>query len=130
LKTLLKKPLVFVGLAAIALSLVYMIFQQFIYLQHPVQPLYVGFFNHSDLPLTSINIDHGNVNTQEKIQLMQLMPGEHRYVALNHEPAMGFNVEVNDANGQKFNACIGRFSDKWHLKVTIDESGIDVTEVW
>lgn len=130
MKKHLKKSRLIILLMAIAGLSAYWLIQSMILLVYPMRPLFVSFNNLSGSTVVSINIDHGNFNTQEKIQLMQLLPGEKRYVALNHEPGQGFNVEINYADGKKFDACIGRFSESWHLNVDITPSAVDVIEVW
>ncbi len=96
--------------------------------QYPLRPLYVEILNTTDKPVLSVRFEHGNFNTQEVIKAVQIHPGETRIIALNHEPELGFNIDVNYSNGKTLSACIGKFSKSWHLRLSILPSDIDVTE--
>jgi hypothetical protein len=88
------------------------------------QPLQVVLHNHSGQMISSVHIEHGNLNTQEKIQAFQIGPGEYRELVLNHEPGLGFNIDVNYADGKTVSACIGKFSESYRLEVIMDETGL------
>lgn len=87
-------------------------------------PLQVVLHNHSGQMISSVIIEHGNLDTQEKIQAFQLAPEASRTLALNHEPGLGFNIDVNYADGKSVSACIGKFSESMRLEVIIDETGL------
>ncbi|OOZ44741.1 hypothetical protein [Solemya velum gill symbiont] len=98
-------------------------------LHYPAKPLYVVILNMTEHILPSVNIEHGNMDLQEKIMAVQIRPGERRVITLNHEPAQGFNIDVNFQDGEKTSACIGKFSQKWHLRVSVLPGSIEVAEV-
>lgn len=98
-------------------------------LHYPMKPLYVELYNETDTTIPSITIEHGNFNTQERIQAIQLKPQERRIIALNHQPKLGFNIEANYANGEKISICAGKFSESYFLRETIYRSGIFTTEI-
>lgn len=65
----------------------------------------VTFHNSSDLLIESINLNFGNSNTQSSIQAFRIKPDQQRMLLLNHEPGMGFNVEVNYTGGIQQSFC-------------------------
>jgi hypothetical protein len=87
-------------------------------------PLQVVLYNRSGQMINAVTIEHGNLDTQEKIQAFQLAADQSRTLALNHEPGLGFNIDVNYADGKTVSACIGKFSDSYRLEVIIDQTGL------
>lgn len=72
----------------------------------------VTFHNSSDLLIESINLNFGNSNTQSMIQAFRIKPDQERVLLLNHEPGMGFNVEVNYKGGIQQSFCALRGDDQ------------------
>ena len=64
------------------------------------------------------------MNTQEKIQVINLSPGETRIIALNHESGLGFDIEINYSDGRTVSACIGKNSEQSILPVKISQDGV------
>lgn len=95
----------------------------------PMNPLFVDIYNETDATIPSVVIEHGNINTQEKIQAIQIQPGEHRIIALNHEPMLGFNIQANYANGKQSEVCAGKWSKEHYLRATVWPYGIYITEI-
>jgi len=98
-------------------------------LKTPMRPMYVEIVNDTENIIPSVVIEHGNVNLQEKISLVQLRPQESRTVALNHQPGLGFNVAANFANGEKTEICAGKSKKHWFFRETITKFGIYTTPV-
>ena len=94
-----------------------------------MKPLYVEIVNASAQTIPSVIIEHGTVNLQEKIVMLQLKPNEERTIALNHLPGMGFNIAVNYANGEKTEICAGKNKDHWIFRQTITKNGIYTTAI-
>jgi len=65
----------------------------------------VTFHNSSTLLIESINLDFGNNNSQSTIRAFRIPAGQERVLLLNHEPGLGFNVEVNYKGGIKQSFC-------------------------
>lgn len=95
----------------------------------PMKPIFVDVYNETDQIIPSVVIEHGNINTQEKIQAIQIQPGEHRIIALNHEPMLGFNIAANYADGKQSEICAGKWSEERYLRATIWPYGIYITEI-
>lgn len=72
---------------------------------NPVQGLAVTFHNSSEVMIDSIQLDFGSADTQSRIQAFRIAPGQERKLLLNHEPGMGFNVQVNYRNGSRQEFC-------------------------
>ncbi|WP_299196553.1 hypothetical protein [uncultured Amphritea sp.] len=72
----------------------------------------VTFHNSSDLMIESIQLDFGSADTQSKIQAFRIPAGEERILLLNHQPGMGFNVQVNYRGGNKQAFCALRGDDQ------------------
>ena len=90
---------------------------------HPIQPLYVDIYNGTSITLPEVNIQHGKINLQERIQIFQLEPGEHRIISLNHSPGPGFSVEAILADGTSYTICAGK-DDALLVHVSITSAGI------
>lgn len=91
---------------------------------YPGRPLFVTFHNLSENTIPTITIEHGNALSQEKIILTQMKPDEVRVISLNHSPGMGYNVLASLSDGQEFNMCLGKGTDKWVNQVRIRDSGM------
>lgn len=72
----------------------------------------VTFHNSSDRLIESINLNFGNSNTQSMIQAFRIQPDQERVLLLNHEPGMGFNVEVTYKGGIQQSFCALRGDDQ------------------
>ncbi|MBV0934858.1 hypothetical protein [Marinobacterium weihaiense] len=79
---------------------------------HPALGLEVGFYNASEVMIESIQLDFGSADTQSRIQVFRIAPGETRTLALNHSKGMGFNVQVNYSDGRKQEFCALRGDDR------------------
>jgi hypothetical protein len=99
------------------------------YLHTPMHPIYVDIYNETEEVIPSVVIEHGNVNTQEKIQSIQIQPQEHRIIALNHQPKLGFSITANYANGKESEICAGKWSEKYYLRAHVSRFGIYMTDV-
>lgn len=99
------------------------------HLYTPVHPIFVDIYNQTDKILPSVVIEHGNINTQEKIQSIQIKPQEHRIIALNHQPKLGFSITANYANGKKSEICAGKWSNKHYLRANIWDYGIYMKDI-
>ena len=93
------------------------------HLQHPIRPLYVDLYNGTASTLHEVIIEHGKVDLQERIQVFQLQPGEHRLIVLNHAPGKGFNVSTTLNNGQELSICAGKERASL-VRATITSQGI------
>lgn len=91
--------------------------------QYPLQPVYVDLYNGTGTTLPEVAITHGKANLQEHIQALQIKPGEHRILALNHRPGMGFNVDASLGNGSRFSICAGK-NDTRYVRVTVTAGGL------
>ena len=91
--------------------------------QHPVRPLYVDLYNGTAATLPEVAITHGTANLQSRIQALRISPGEHRIVALNHRPGMGFNVDATLADGSRFSICAGK-DDARFIGITVSAGGL------
>lgn len=91
----------------------------------PAQMLSVQLVNTSSRVISRIDIEHGNANTQEKISVMQLAPGNDRVIGLNHEPGMGFSLSVHFADGEHYEMCVGKYVPGWFLSEVISDEGLD-----
>ncbi len=89
----------------------------------PLRPLYVDLYNGTGTTLPEVAITHGKANLQEHIQALQIKPGEHRLLALNHDPGLGFNVDAFLADGRKFSICAGK-NNSAYIRVTITSGGL------
>ncbi len=65
----------------------------------------VTFHNSSEQMVESIQLDFGSADTQSRIQAFRIPAGEERILLLNHQPGMGFNVQVNYRDGNKQTFC-------------------------
>lgn len=72
---------------------------------NPTQGLAVTFHNNSEVMIESIKLDFGSSDTQSRIQAFRIAPDQNRLLLLNHEPGMGFNVQVNYRNGRQQEFC-------------------------
>lgn len=95
----------------------------------PMKAMYVDIYNRTTEIIPSVVIQHGNVNTQEKIQAIRIQPGEHRIIALNHQPKLGFSITANYANGNKSEICAGKLSKEYYLRANIWDYGVYVKEI-
>ena len=91
---------------------------------YPGRPLFVEFHNLRSETIPLITIEHGNASSQEKIILTQMKPDEVRVISLNHSPGMGYNVIASLANGDEYNMCLGKGTEKWVNQVRIRDSGM------
>lgn len=98
-------------------------------LHTPVKAMYVDIYNKTSEIIPSVVIEHGNLNTQEKIQAIRIEPGEHRILALNHQPKLGFSITANYADGKKSEICAGKLSEKYYLRANIWDYGVYIKEV-
>ena len=96
-------------------------------LYYPSHPLFVEIVNATQKLIPSVIIEHGNYQLQEKITVVQLHAGEKRIITLNHEPALGFNIKVNYANGEVTEICGGKSDGYWFYRETIVDVGIYTT---
>lgn len=94
-----------------------------------MNPIYVDIYNETDEVIPSVVIEHGNVNTQEKIQSIQIQPKEHRIIALNHQPMLGFSITANYTHGKESEICAGKWSKKYYLRANISRFGIYMTDI-
>ncbi|MGM0412205.1 MAG: hypothetical protein ACQERG_02725 [Pseudomonadota bacterium] len=85
----------------------------------PEGVLSVDFENATDHAVQSLTIDHGNANTQERIQLLQIPAQTTRHAVLNHEPGAGFNVTVKYADGHTVEFCANRGVEGRRQSVTL-----------
>ena len=93
-----------------------------------MRPLYVDLYNGTSSTLDEVLIEHGKVDLQESIQVLQLHSGEHRVIALNHTPGMGFIICTTLHNGQEMSICAGK--EGAHIvRATITSRGILPTPV-
>ncbi|MEE9352185.1 MAG: hypothetical protein V3U78_07990, partial [Thiotrichaceae bacterium] len=99
------------------------------HLHTPMNPLFVDIYNETEEIIPSVVIEHGNINTQEKIQAIRIEPGEHRIIALNHQPELGFNIKANYANGKESEICAGKWSKERYLRASVWSYGIYITEI-
>ena len=97
---------------------------QFWQSSYPERPLFVEFHNLRSETIPLITIEHGNASSQEKIILTQMKMDEVRVISLNHTPGMGYNVVATLANGEEYNMCLGKGTDKWVNQVRIRDSGM------
>ncbi len=94
---------------------------------YPSRPVFVELVNATNKLIPSVIIEYGNDQLQEKISIVQLRAGEKRIIALNHEPGLGFNVQVNYANGEMTEICGGKSKGYWFYRETILDVGIYTT---
>ena len=99
------------------------------HLHTPINPIFVDIYNETDQILPSVVIEHGNINTQEKIQAIGIKPDEHRIIALNHQPELGFNIKAHFKNGKDSEICAGKWSKEYYLRATVSPYGIYITEI-
>ncbi|MCW8885697.1 MAG: hypothetical protein OQK12_10660 [Motiliproteus sp.] len=65
----------------------------------------VTFHNSSEQMIESIKLDFGSADTQSSIRALRIPPGQERTLLLNHQPGMGFNVQVNYKGGMEQSFC-------------------------
>ena len=117
-------------IAAIILVLLSIVATKYWLNQHyPSRPVFVELVNATNELIPSVIIEHGNPQLQEKISSVQLRAGEKRIIALNHEPGLGFNVQVNYANGEMMEICAGKTKGYWFYRETIVDVGIYTTPI-
>jgi len=88
----------------------------------PKTSMLLEIVNESSKTIPSIEIKHGNENSQETILALQIIPGETRTLTLNHQPGMGFNFTTH-IDGEEISFCAGKFSKSQGLRQTIREGG-------
>jgi len=84
------------------------------WLSKDAQGMAVTFHNSSEQMIESIQLDFGSADTQSRIQAFRIPPGEERILLLNHQPGMGFNVQVNYRGGKKQAFCALNGDDERH----------------
>lgn len=89
----------------------------------PETSMLLEIVNESSKTVPSIEIKHGNQNSQETILVLQIVPGETRTLTLNHQPGMGFNFTARFDDGD-ISICAGKFSQSQRLRQTIKEGGL------
>ncbi len=122
-----RKPLILITVGALLFGI--MLSSTWHRLHTPIRPLFVDIYNETDVIIPSVVIEHGNINTQEKIQAIGVKPGEHRVIALNHQPKLGFSIKANYSGGKESEICAGKFSEKRYLRASIWPYGIYITEI-
>ncbi|MCK5902048.1 MAG: hypothetical protein KAG28_02775 [Cocleimonas sp.] len=120
--------LIILAIALILVSVVVTRYWQARY--YPYHPLFVEILNSTNSTIPSVIIEHGNDQLQEKITLVQLRPEEKRIIALNHQSGLGFNVQVNYANGEMTEICAGKSKGFWFYRETILDVGIYTTPLY
>lgn len=98
-------------------------------LHTPMKAMYVDLYNKTTEVIPSMVIQHGNMNTQEKIQAIRIQPGEHRIIALNHQPKLGFSITANYADGKSSEICAGKLSEEYYLRANIWDYGVYIKEI-
>lgn len=93
--------------------------------EQPAQMLSVQLVNVSSRVIERIDIQHGNANTQESISVIRMAPGSDRVIGLNHQPGMGFSLNVHFADGEHYEMCVGKFVPGWFLSEIISDEGLD-----
>ena len=88
----------------------------------PETSMLLEIVNESSKTVPSIEIKHGNQNSQETILALQIRPGETRTLTLNHQPGMGFNFTTR-IDGKEISFCAGKFSKNRALRQTIRDGG-------
>jgi len=88
----------------------------------PKTSMLLEIVNESSKTVSSVEIKHGNENSQETILALQIFPGETRALTLNHQPGMGFNFTAR-IDGEDITFCAGKFSKSQGLRQTIKEGG-------
>ncbi len=88
----------------------------------PQTSMLLEIVNESSKIVPSVEIKHGNENSQETILALQIIPGETRTLTLNHQPGMGFNFTTR-IDGEEISFCAGKFSQSQGLRQTIKEGG-------
>ena len=88
-----------------------------------MRPLFVDLYNGTSSTLDQVLIEHGKIDLQERIQVLQLQPGEHRILALNHAPGRGFNISTTLDSGREISICAGK-EDAQFVRATITSQGI------
>lgn len=94
---------------------------------YPIRPVFIELVNATNTLIPSVIIEHGGNQLQEKISIVQLRAGEKRIIALNHKPGLGFNIQVNYANGEMTEICGGKSKGYWFYRETIVDVGIYTT---
>ena len=89
----------------------------------PKTSMVLEIVNESSKTIPSVEIKHGNENSQETILALQIFPGETRTLTLNHQPGMGFNFTAR-IDGEDITFCAGKFSESQGLRQTIREGGL------
>jgi hypothetical protein len=88
----------------------------------PKTSMLLEIVNESSKMVPSVEIKHGNENSQETILALQIIPGETRTLTLNHQPGMGFNFTAR-IDGEEITFCAGKFSKSQGLRQTIKDGG-------
>lgn len=70
--------------------------------------LYVELINQDEILIDSIRMEFGFDLNQSNLLTLQLKPGEHRTLVLNHPAGKGFNVDVHYNNGEVQSFCANR----------------------
>jgi len=96
---------------------------------YPSQPIFIELVNATDKVIPSVIIEFGNDQLQEKITNVQLRVGEKRILALNHHSGLGFNVQVNYADGEMTEICGGKSAGYRFYRETIIDTGIYTTPI-
>lgn len=88
----------------------------------PQTSMLLEIVNESANTIPTVEIQHGNQNSQETILVLQIIPGETRTLTLNHQPGMGFNFTTR-IDGEDITICAGKFSESQGLRQTIRDNG-------
>lgn len=96
---------------------------------YPSQPIFIELVNATQSVIPSVIIEFGNDQLQEKITVVQLRSGEKRVLALNHHAGLGFNIQVNYADGEMTEICGGKTEGYRFYRETIINTGIYTTPI-
>jgi hypothetical protein len=86
--------------------------------------LSVALINRASRDIRRIEIQHGNLDTEERIVVLRIPRGGEREIGLNHQPGKGFSMRVIFADGEEMEVCAGKLDEVWYISQVIKDDDL------
>jgi hypothetical protein len=92
----------------------------------PVAPvLSVQIVNLSSRDIVRVEIQHGNADTEERILLHRIARDADRTIGLNHQPGLGYDLQIFFADGDRLQVCGGKLDDAWFISELVRDDDLE-----